>query len=153
MIEKLSMLSKLSESQQNYIEVIYDLSKEHSHAHVKNIAEEMNISMPSVTEALRSLQTLNLINHKSRHPVTLTVKGREMAEILEKRHKTFSKFFSEVLGLNNKYSENAACKIEHVIDDELWKRLLKFQEYLSKYSELSGKNIVEEFKKSITHES
>lgn len=143
------MLNKLSESQQNYIEVIYDLSKEHSHAHVKNIAEEMNISMPSVTEALRILQNLNLINHKPRHPVTLTIKGREIAKTLEKRHKAFSKFFSEILGFDKDYSENVACKIEHVIDDDLWQRLHQFQEYLYNYSEKSEKNIIAEFKKFI----
>ncbi|MCF7790850.1 MAG: metal-dependent transcriptional regulator [Victivallales bacterium] len=143
------MVNKLSEAQQNYIEVIYELSEEHSHAHVKNIANRLNVSMPTVTEALRHLEELNLVNHKHRQPVTLTSKGRKIAELLDKRHKVFSDFFRNILGFDSGYSENTACKLEHVIDDKLKERLLQFNIFLREYSQRTDCNIIEDFKKYI----
>jgi DtxR family transcriptional regulator, Mn-dependent transcriptional regulator len=144
------MISKLTESQQNYIEVIYELSKEHSHAHVKSIADKLHVSMPTVSEALHLLKEMNLVNHKFRHPVTLTAKGRKIAETLDKRHREFFLFLTQILGFNNDYAEKMACKLEHFIDDDLRIRIHEFQKYLRNYVKTSQVDIISNFIKSTT---
>ena len=144
-------LDKITLNQQQYIETIYSLCKKekHKHAHAKDIAEHLNIKMPSVTEALRNLQSLGLINYEVRKAVTLTDKGEFAGQELFKRHQVFSEFFSDILGIEKVRADNIACKIEHVIDKEIRETFSSFIECL-KTNVLSKKdNFIEKFQSGI----
>jgi len=130
-----NIVAKLSLPQQNYIETIYELCEEHGHAHSKSIAERLNIKMPSVTEALRTLSSLGLINYEVRKAITLTEKGNHIAFMLDCRHTTLASFFREILGCTPERSNEFACSIEHVIDCELNSRIGAFTTYLKDGSE------------------
>ncbi len=142
------MINNLTEAQQKYLEVIYELSKEHSHAHVKNIADRLNISMPTVCEALQILKKLKLINHRSRQPVTLTQKGKELAEILNNRHQVIYKFLSDILAFDKEYSEEVACKLEHFCEDEIIVRIYKLINFLEESSIQNKTDFVKKFTES-----
>ena len=60
--------NKLTLNQQQYIETIHSLCGRHEHAHAKDIAEHLAIRMPSVTEALRALREMGLVNYQPRRP-------------------------------------------------------------------------------------
>jgi DtxR family transcriptional regulator, Mn-dependent transcriptional regulator len=122
---------QLSLHQQQYIETIYSLSLKENHAHSKDIAEELNIRMPSVTEALRTLSGMGLVNYQARQAVTLTEKGRDIGRELNKRHAVVAAFFTNILGVDAENAEKYACKVEHVIDDELRKRFSDFVKFLN----------------------
>ena len=92
-------LQQLTESLEDYLEVIAELIAVEGHAHVKEIAARLNVKMPSVTGALRQLEKMNYINHKTHYPVQLTEKGRIVAEEVIYRHGILKRFFSEILGL------------------------------------------------------
>lgn len=113
-------MSKLSLKQQNYIETIYELCEKHEHAHTKAIAEKLNIKMASVTEAMVKLSSKNMVNYSPRHPVTLTEKGKELAEELHFRHEVLARFFS-LIGCKTNEAEETACKVEHSINDNITK--------------------------------
>ena len=139
------ILQQLSENQQEYLEVIYELCKEHDHAHSKFIADKLNVKMSSVTDALQSLAKKKLINYRSRHPVTLTPLGLKMTKLLNSRQETLSDFFCNVLGFEEKYSVMSACKIEHIIDRKMEKRLRAF------ISALKCTSVVDEFKEKLKY--
>jgi DtxR family transcriptional regulator, Mn-dependent transcriptional regulator len=122
---------QLSLHQQQYIETIYSLSAKKYHAHSKEIAKELNISMPSVTEALRTLSCMGLINYQARQAVTLTEQGWKIGKELNQRHTVVATFFTNILGLDPKSAEKHACKVEHVINDEIRKRLSSFIKLLN----------------------
>ena len=143
----MNKIDKLSLHQQQYIETIYGLCQEEGHAHSKDIATSLEIRMPSVTEALRMLSSMELINYKARQAVTLTDLGTQIGKELHKRHAVFASFFTDILGFDNDYAEKYACKIEHVIDDELRKRLNSFSKFLKNDISIDGKNPVLMFKK------
>ncbi len=132
-------LQQLTENQQEYLEVIYELCKEQNHAHSKFIADKLNVKMSSVTDALQCLAKKKLVNYRSRHPVTLTPLGLKMAELLDSRQKVLSDFFCNILGFEQEYSEAAACKIEHIIDKKMERRLKAF------ISALKRTSIIDEF--------
>ena len=136
------MLQSLSRNQQEYIETIYSLCLEKGHAHSKQIAEKLNIKMPSVTDALNNLAKTKLINYRSRHPVTLTPTGLEIAKQLTNRHRVLFDFFYNILGLKLDYSEDMACSIEHTIDEKIKERLKKFNECLKD----SNPDFIDKFK-------
>ncbi len=138
----LDMIQSLSRNQQEYIETIYSLCLEKGHAHSKEIAEKLNIKMPSVTDALNSLSKTKLINYKARHPVTLTPVGLKVAKLLANRHQVLFEFFYDILDLDLDYSEEMACRIEHTIDEKIKGRLKEFNKYLIN----SKSNIIDKFK-------
>jgi DtxR family transcriptional regulator, Mn-dependent transcriptional regulator len=139
----------ISLHQQEYIETIYTLCKsgEHKHAHAKDIAAALNIKMPSVTEALRNLHNMGLINYEVRKAVTLTEIGEKVGVELNKRHQVFSDFFIDILGVDKERAENVACRIEHVIDKEIREVFSEFIDCLKNNVMIEEKNFIEDFKR------
>ena len=124
-------MKNLSLIQQNYIEAIYDLCKEHGHAHTKSIAEKLEIRMASATEAVQMLSAAGFVNYNKRQAVTLTEKGNNLALELEGRHAILSEFF-KLIGSPTESAEDAACKVEHHIDSEITSLLKKHIEECKK---------------------
>jgi DtxR family transcriptional regulator, Mn-dependent transcriptional regulator len=108
----------LSENKENYLEIIYLLEKEHGHAHVRDIAEKIKIRMPSVTEIVRKLKAAGLVNYEKYGPVTLTPKGKKIAQTIINKHRTLYEFLTKVLKISSKTAEKDACAIEHHLSDE-----------------------------------
>ena len=137
----------ISLNQQNYLEAIYELCVNHGQAHTKMIAESMGVRMASVTEALRSLSAKELINYEVRKTITLTKHGEDVARELAKRHKIISDFLHQILGCTMQRADEAACRIEHVIDERLKDRFAEFVQFLKKESE-QGEDLIGKFQKS-----
>lgn len=142
-------IDNLSVIQQEYIETIYSLCNNHEHAHTKDIADKLNVKMPSVVDALQSLAKMDMINYETRQPVTLTQNGQGVAIALNSRHKALADFFSNVLGLEKEYSEKTACSLEHVVDEKFKSRISAFNAFMKK--ETDAINIIKRFKEK--HES
>lgn len=116
-----------SESTEMYLETIYLLEKNHGHAHAVEIAERLNVSKPSVTKAMNSLKEDGLIDKEAYGTINLTHKGKEISNKIYKRHKLLTDFLFYSLGLAVAEAEKNACKMEHVVTDEL---IIKVKEYL-----------------------
>ncbi|HBC86224.1 MAG TPA: metal-dependent transcriptional regulator [Lentisphaeria bacterium] len=139
---------ELTLNQQNYIETIYSLCLAHEHAHVKAIAEKLNIKMASVTEAMQGLTSLGLVNYTVRQTITLTPEGEVIALELHRRHAVLAEFYREILGCNPDKADEIACRVEHDIDPELRERLSEFMRFLKEEIKLpDGSNPVMEFSK------
>ena len=125
----------LSESLEDYLEAIAELIAVEGHAHTKDIAEKLNVKMPSVTGAIRQLKALNYIIYNSHCPVMLTEEGKAIAEDVMHRHKVLKEFFAEVLGLPVAKASDAACHIEHVVDGDAIRRFVIFSEAIEHRSD------------------
>ncbi len=137
--------TELTLNQQNYIETIYSLCLAHQHAHVKAIAEKLNIKMASVTEAMQGLTAQGLVNYSVRQTITLTPEGEKIAQELQKRHAVLAEFYREILGCPAEKADLIACKVEHVIDPEFRERLSEFMRFLKEMKLPDGTNPVMEF--------
>lgn len=116
----------LTSNMENYLETIYLLEKEHGHAHIKDIAGSIKIKMPSVTQALKKLKEDKLLIWEHYGPAALTKKGNLLAGQIFSRHKTISDFLCLVLGVDGALAEEDACKIEHIVSNETFKKLKLF---------------------------
>ncbi len=123
-------IDDISLAQQKYIEVIYELTETHGHAHTKTIAEKLNVKMPSVTEQLKKLTNKNIVNYKARLNVTLTSEGELLAKELDKRENVLNDLFHSVIGFSKEDSEKIACKVEHIIDEDFRCKLSKFVKFI-----------------------
>lgn len=121
--------TELSHSAEDYLEAIYNLLVRHETARVKDIARELNVKMPSVTGALRSLAAKGLVKHQPYESVELTEEGLNLARSIAHRHSAVKEFLMSVLGLNEPDAEHEACGIEHAIHPDTLDKLLKFVDY------------------------
>jgi len=120
----------LSESMEDYLEVIYHLSQEKGFARVRDIARRMKVHMPSVTGALRTLSRRGLVNYEPYAVVTLTAEGDARAGRLVRTHTALRTFLGSILGLPETEADENACRMEHAISRETRTRLIEFIEFV-----------------------
>ena len=80
------LIGELSESLEDYIEIIYNLIKDHKVARVRDIAKAKDVKMSSVVSALKRLDQEGLVNHEAREFVELTEAGIDLAKRITRRH-------------------------------------------------------------------
>lgn len=122
---------KLTPSLEDYLETILHLERKNRVARVKEIAEHLQVQMPSVTGALKTLRTKSLINYEKNSYISLTEKGLSVAAAIENRHDIILTFLEQILLLPPKDASDQACKIEHVITTETAQRLKNCTRYLT----------------------
>ncbi len=120
--------NKLTESMEDYLEAIAELIAVNGHAHTKEIAEKLNVKMPSVSGALRQLVQAGYIIYNTHYPVQLTPAGKQIADEVVRRHGVLKKFFAEILGLSPEKASETACRLEHAVDEETVARFILFSE-------------------------
>lgn len=114
---------ELSKSNEDYLETIYNLLDRKEESTVKSIAEYMNVTLPAVTNALKSLNEKNLVIYRSYGPVKLTQKGTEIAKDIAKRHIIIRTFLINVLKLDEFEADKEACALEHAMNPETINKL------------------------------
>jgi DtxR family Mn-dependent transcriptional regulator len=120
----------LSSSLEDYLEAIFHIESEKQAARVKDISRILKVNMSSVTGALRSLAEKKLINYSPYEVITLTKKGKKIAQDVILRHQSIRDFFVKVLHVEEKLADEGACRMEHEIPGEILKRLIKFVKYV-----------------------
>ncbi len=122
--------SELSSNMEDYIEAIYLIISRKGAVLARDIAEHLNVSRPSVTGALQTLVREKLVNHEPYDVITLTERGREIAEKIILRHRVLKMFFGGILGVDEDEAERTACAIEHVLSADALARLSSFVEFV-----------------------
>ncbi len=120
----------LTESMENYLEVILELERANKVARVKDIADKLQIQRGSVTGALKILQKRGLINYKPYSFITLSETGKKIAKEITHRHQVIEEFLVEVLRIEPETATATACRMEHAIDEDTLERLVCFIDYL-----------------------
>ena len=119
---------KLTQSVEDYLEVMYNLEKEKGAIKVKDIALKMNVKPPSVVEALKKLAERDIVSYEPYTNIRLNEKGVEIAEDVIHKHLILKNFLN-ILGVDMKTANEDACSMEHVLDGSTIKKLKKFAEF------------------------
>ncbi len=122
--------AKLSESLEDYLETILDLQNMNKVARSKDIAEKMGIKRGSVTGMLKNLAQKKLIDYEPYGFITLTGKGKNIAEKIRRRHAVIEDFLSRFLQIENEKANTAACRMEHAMDDSMVNELSIFVSFM-----------------------
>lgn len=107
---------KLTTSLEDYLEAILFLEEKNRVARVKDIAEFLSVQMPSVTGALKTLRSKELVEYERNSFINLTKEGLKIAKSIRKRHDILHGFLKKILLLPEEIADSEACKIEHSID-------------------------------------
>ena len=108
---------KIQESAENYLETILILRQRIGAVRSIDIVNELEFSKPSVSVAMKNLRENRYIEMDTEGYITLTDKGRAIAETIYERHTLISRWLI-TLGVNPKTAVEDACRIEHVISRE-----------------------------------
>ena len=81
---------KIQESAENYLETILILKQRNGAVRSIDIANELDFSKPSVSVAMKNLRENGYIHMDADGYITLTEKGREIAEMIYERHTLIS---------------------------------------------------------------
>ena len=123
-------IGSISESLEDYLEIIYLLIQEKGIARVKDISIRKNVSMSSVTPALKRLAHEGLILYKSRGVLELTSEGGELAARVVGRHEFVKHFLKSLLKVPEEIAERDACIFEHYMSPETFRKLVSFFEFV-----------------------
>ena len=121
----------IQESGEMYLESILVLSKKNPNVRAIDISEYMGFSKPSVSRALGLLKNDGFVTSNENGYLTLTDKGREIAEKIYERHTELTNFLT-LIGVDKDTASKDACKIEHVISDESFSAIKKQAQLLMK---------------------
>lgn len=127
-IEKTSkgaIVMKIQESTENYLETIYMLNKETGHVRSIDVANALNYSKPSISNAMKKLGAEGYLEIKEKGRIVLTEKGVALAEQTYSRHCVISEILVR-LGVTRDIALEDACRIEHVISPETFDCMKKF---------------------------
>ena len=111
-----------NESAENYLETILILSKQLPVVRAVDICNELGFKKSSVSIAMKHLREKKHITVTNAGFIYLTDSGREIAEMIYERHEFLSKWLI-TLGVPEKIALEDACKMEHSISDESFKKL------------------------------
>ena len=112
----------LQESGEMYLESILVLSKKNNYIRAIDICEYMGYSKPSVSRALGLLKDGGYVVSDKNGYLALTEVGKDVAEKIYERHTQLCDFLQR-LGVSPEVATEDACKIEHVISDEVFEAI------------------------------
>jgi DtxR family Mn-dependent transcriptional regulator len=87
------------------------------------LAESLKVVPGTVTTMVKSLAVEGLVDHKPRHGVRLTEKGRRAALGVIRRHRLVETFLVSVLKMDWASVHSEAEQLEHAISDDVLNRL------------------------------
>jgi Mn-dependent DtxR family transcriptional regulator len=121
---------ELTPALEDYLKVIYEITLDEPVARVKDIANFLDVSLPSVTNAMKRLKELGFVNYEKYGLILLSDKGMRRAQSLERVHNVLEKFFVDLVGVPQEASNNLSCRMEHFFDEDSEQRTEKLIELL-----------------------
>ena len=140
--------SGLTATLEDYLEAIWRLINDKGAARVNDIAAAVSVHKSTVTAALKRLNKEGFINYSPYETATLTARGREVGQRIAGRHDLLRRFLRDILQLKDDVAEANACRMEHVLDKDVMRRLTLFAEFI-KECPRAGEDWLEHFRKYI----
>src|SRR5919108_760794 len=110
-------------STQDYLAAIYDLAGSGKPVIGARLAKHMSVSAPAVTEAMHRMARGGYVRVGHGKELTLTPKGRQIAEVMARRHRLLERWLTDTLGLNWTDAHEEAHRLEHALSPRVENRL------------------------------
>ena len=122
---------QIRQSGEDYLEAILVIQKRNGQVRSIDICNELGHSKPTVSVAMKNFRENGYINMDEDYMITLTEKGRAIAESVYERHIVISKFLMAI-GVDEKTALEDSCKIEHDLSEKTFRCM---KEHYKKISE------------------
>ena len=114
----------LIDTTEMYLRTVYELVEEGVSPVRARIAERLNQSAPTVSETVARMERDGLLTMQNDRVLQLTDAGRAIAENVMRKHRLAERMLVDILGMDIHLVHEEACRWEHVMSDEVEKRIV-----------------------------
>ena len=115
----------IGRSAEDYREAILMIHERQGYVRSTDVAEQLGISKPSVSNATKRLRESEYLTTDPAGMLVLTPSGMEIASQIYARHRALTDFFIRI-GVCPEQAREDACKIEHDISQETFEALCRY---------------------------
>jgi DtxR family Mn-dependent transcriptional regulator len=116
----------VTHSTSHHLAAISELTQRYGYARVADVARHLNITPGSVSLTLKPLKARGLVLEDPNRFLLLSEQAKRIVDRICARRALVRTFFEQVLGVSPEQAEIDACKIEHLLSDEVGRRLEEF---------------------------
>jgi DtxR family Mn-dependent transcriptional regulator len=118
-------VSDLIDTTEMYLRTIYELVEEGIVPLRARIAERLHQSGPTVSQTVARMERDGLLTVEGDRHLQLTAEGTRLAVRVMRKHRLAERLLTDVIGLDWELVHEEACRWEHVMSENVEKRLLK----------------------------
>src|SRR6201995_5111639 len=118
-------MNDLVDTTEMYLRTIYDLEEEGVIPLRARIAERLEQSGPTVSQTVARMERDGLLQIAGDRHLELTDKGRTRAVAVMRKHRLAERLLVDVIGLAWENVHAEACRWEHVMSEEVERRLVE----------------------------
>lgn len=118
-------MNDLVDTTEMYLRTIYDLEEEGVTPLRARIAERLEQSGPTVSQTVSRMERDGLLRVAGNRHLELTDKGRALAVAVMRKHRLAERLLVDIIGLPWEEVHAEACRWEHVMSDDVERRLVK----------------------------
>jgi DtxR family transcriptional regulator, Mn-dependent transcriptional regulator len=120
----MEIVSDLIDTTEMYLRTIYELEEEGITPLRARIAERLQQSGPTVSQTVARMERDNLVHVQGDRHLELTPEGRARATRVMRKHRLAERLLIDVIGLDWEKVHDEACRWEHVISEDVERRLV-----------------------------
>ena len=117
-------MSELIDTTEMYLRTLYELGEEEIPPLRARIAERLHQSGPTVSQTVARMERDGLLVVHDDRRVELTQIGRDLAEAVMRKHRLAERLLVDVIGLPWEQAHEEACRWEHVVSEDVERRLV-----------------------------
>lgn len=115
----------MTQAIEDYLKSIYKLQQAGEAVTTNAIAEHLSVAPASVSNMLKKLAKLKLVEHTPYHGVQLTNGGQKVALEVIRHHRLIELYLARHLGISLDKVDEEAERLEHVISEELEEQIAR----------------------------
>ena len=114
----------LVDTTEMYLRTIYELEEDGITPLRARIAERLGQSGPTVSQTVARMERDGLLHVRNDRSLDLTAQGRSLATAVMRKHRLAELLLTDVLGLDIHQVHDEACRWEHVMSEDVERRLV-----------------------------
>ncbi|MDM4763728.1 metal-dependent transcriptional regulator [Galbitalea sp. SE-J8] len=118
-------MTDLVDTTEMYLRTILDLEEENIVPLRARISERLGHSGPTVSQTIARMERDGLVVVEGDRHLELTVSGRSRAVHVLRKHRLAERLLADVIGLDWAYVHDEACRWEHVMSEQVERRVLE----------------------------
>ncbi|HET8896166.1 MAG TPA: metal-dependent transcriptional regulator [Protaetiibacter sp.] len=122
-------MSDLIDTTEMYLRTIYELEEEGIVPLRARIAERLHQSGPTVSQTVARMERDGLLTVEGDRHLQLTDEGHSLAMRVMRKHRLAERLLADVIGLDWAYVHDEACRWEHVMSEQVERRLLELLDH------------------------
>jgi DtxR family Mn-dependent transcriptional regulator len=122
-------MADLIDTTEMYLRTIYELEEENIIPLRARISERLGHSGPTVSQTVGRMERDGLVRVENDRHLALTEAGRTKAVGVMRKHRLAERLLADVIGLDWALVHDEACRWEHVMSEQVERRILELLEH------------------------